>query len=152
MVQDEQTTTGRCKATLPDGRIQTVVYTCSPTGYQAVVQYQKVAVRTDPEMVDHSLITRDNSSPNGSLAQGTTGAPVSPSPARLPIVIRRRKLDPNGQHRLSEDRKNQSALLVPQVQERLSSTTESDPALVIDLLSSPATAQKKKKKTAMKID
>lgn len=35
------TTTGQCKAVLPDGRLQTVVYTCAPTGYSAVVQYHK---------------------------------------------------------------------------------------------------------------
>lgn len=40
-VEANQITTGRCKAVLPDGRIQTVVYTCAPTGYKAVVQYQK---------------------------------------------------------------------------------------------------------------
>ncbi|XP_059351362.1 uncharacterized protein LOC132087986 [Daphnia carinata] len=34
-------TTGQCKAILPDGRLQTVVYTCAPTGYSAVVQYHK---------------------------------------------------------------------------------------------------------------
>lgn len=35
-------TTGQCKAILPDGRLQTVVYTCAPTGYSAVVQYHKI--------------------------------------------------------------------------------------------------------------
>ncbi|XP_046451278.1 cell wall protein DAN4-like [Daphnia pulex] len=35
------TTTGTCKAILPDGRLQTVVYTCAPTGYSAVVQFHK---------------------------------------------------------------------------------------------------------------
>lgn len=39
-------TTGTCRAILPDGRLQTVVYTCAPTGYSAVVQYHKAESAT----------------------------------------------------------------------------------------------------------
>ncbi|KAI9554194.1 hypothetical protein GHT06_019466 [Daphnia sinensis] len=40
-------TTGQCKAILPDGRLQTVVYTCAPTGYSAVVQYHRTGNHGD---------------------------------------------------------------------------------------------------------
>lgn len=54
------TTTGTCKAILPDGRLQTVVYTCAPTGYSAVVQFHKA----ENQSATHERNHQTNTTPN----------------------------------------------------------------------------------------
>jgi hypothetical protein len=54
------TTTGTCKAILPDGRLQTVVYTCAPTGYSAVVQFHK----PENQSAAHERNHQTNTTPN----------------------------------------------------------------------------------------
>ncbi|EFX86618.1 hypothetical protein DAPPUDRAFT_97749 [Daphnia pulex] len=53
------TTTGTCKAILPDGRLQTVVYTCAPTGYSAVVQFHKAENQSATHEQNHQTNTRN---------------------------------------------------------------------------------------------
>ena len=75
------TTTGTCKAILPDGRLQTVVYTCAPTGYSAVVQFHKA-----PAAANHERNQTDANVAVSSPAPIAANVKTMPQPQLHPIT------------------------------------------------------------------
>ena len=173
-VESSHITTGRCKAFLPDGRIQTVVYTCTPTGYTAVVQYHKAETAGEINQTDHND-NRDARLPNGqlsvaevngtiekaiitpqkdeSIATTTTTAPLgrtdmpASSSSISPIaaaLLLRKQPDSIAQHRFAAPRNRLPAPSIPSLPPPPTTTTAPD---TNPSASSTPSARKQKKTT-----
>lgn len=138
-------TTGHCKAILPDGRIQTVVYTCAPTGYRAVVQYHRKAAINDSQNKSNNVSDNHNTSSVQQSGRLINQSDISPSfheqqqhrthtemtsSAVSPIlaILRKRKQDSIVRRRLTE---RPTSLFVKPSFPSTSTTTAPDTSLLV---------------------
>lgn len=80
--QGAEVVTGRCESLLPDGRLQTVTYTCSPlTGYKAVVHYHKASNSSgdDKPMMPLTSISKETATLPTTLSPTTSASTTSPT-------------------------------------------------------------------------
>jgi hypothetical protein len=97
------TTTGTCKAILPDGRLQTVVYTCAPTGYSAVVQFHKAPAAA----ANHERNQTDANVAVSSPAPIAANVKTMPQPQLHPIteILFRPTVDSSSRRVMTENEK-----------------------------------------------